>query len=387
MTDQQDDGFATRAIHAGQRPDPTTGAVMTPVYQTSTYVQDAVGEPRGGHEYARVTNPTRSALEGNLASLEGARHGAAFASGLAAIEAILKSVLEAGDHVVCGASVYGGTERMFRKVWSRFGVEFEFVDTADLDALEAALRPDTRLVHVETPTNPMMGLTDLEACARLLRGADALLSVDNTFATPALQRPLELGADLVVHSTTKYLGGHSDVVGGAVVTDDEELADAVRWQQKGTGGVPGPMDCWLVLRGTKTLPVRMRAHCEGAERVAAFLDRHPAVERVLYPGLASHPQHELAGRQMDGFGGMLSVETGSARRARRLAESTRLFALAESLGGVESLVSVPAAMTHASLSEERRRQIGLTDGLVRLSVGLEDPDDLVEDLERALEKA
>ena len=384
MTDSQEDGFATRAIHAGQRPDPATGAVMTPIYQTSTYVQDGVGEPREGHEYARVTNPTRTALEDNLASLEGGGHGAAFASGLAAIEAVLKATLEEGDRVVCGASVYGGTERMFRRVWSRFGVTFDFVDTSDLGALERALEEPTRLVHVETPTNPMMGLTDLRAAADLAGEAGALLSVDNTFATPALQRPLEAGADLVVHSTTKYLNGHSDVVGGAVVAADEELGRRIRWQQKGTGGIPGPVDCWLVLRGTKTLPVRMRAHCEGAARVADFLEEHPGVERVLYPGLASHPRHELARRQMDGFGGMISVETGSAEAARRLAEGTRIFALAESLGGVESLVSVPAAMTHASLPEERRRQIGLTPGLVRLSVGLEDPDDLVDDLDRAL---
>ncbi len=387
MTDPQEDGFATRAIHAGQRPDPTTGAVMTPIYQTSTYVQDGVGRPREGHEYARVTNPTRRALEDNLASLEGGGYGAAFASGLAAIEAVLKAVLEEGDRVVCGASVYGGTERMFRRVWSRFGVEFTFVDTSDPGALGAALDGRTRLVHVETPTNPMMGLTDLPACARLADEAGALLSVDNTFATPALQRPLEMGADLAVHSTTKYLNGHSDVVGGAVVAADPELGERVRWQQKGTGAVPGPMDCWLVLRGTKTLPARMRAHERGARRVAEFLDEHPAVERVLYPGLPDHPQHELARRQMDGFGGMISVETGSAEAARRLAEDTRLFALAESLGGVESLISVPAAMTHASVPEERRRQIGLTEGLVRLSVGLEDPGDLVADLERALEGA
>ncbi len=384
MTDPDQDGFATRAIHAGQRPDPSTGAVMTPIYQTSTYVQDGVGRPREGHEYARVTNPTRNALEDNLASLEGGAVGAAFASGLAAIEAVLKAVLEEGDRVVCGASVYGGTERMFRQVWARFGIEFDFVDTSDPTALEAALDDRVRLVHVETPTNPMMGLTDLEAAARLAADAGALLSVDNTFATPALQRPLEAGADLVVHSTTKYLNGHSDVVGGAVVAADAELGGEIRWQQKGTGGVPGPMDCWLVLRGTKTLPVRMRAHCDGAARVAGFLDEHPAVERVLYPGLPHHPQHDLARRQMDGFGGMISVETGSADAARRLAEGTRVFALAESLGGVESLISVPAAMTHASVPEERRRQIGLTDGLVRLSVGLEDPDDLVADLDRAL---
>jgi len=377
-------GFGTRAIHAGQRPDPTSGAIMTPIYQTSTYVQDAVGEPRGGHEYARVTNPTRDALEGNLASLEEGRDAAAFASGMAAIEAVVKGLLEEGDHVVCGANVYGGTDRLFRTVWSRFGLEFTYVDTSDADALAEAMRPDTRLVHVETPTNPMMGLSDIEECSSVAHDGDALLMVDNTFATPYLQRPLTLGADLVVHSTTKYLNGHSDVVGGAVVVDDEEVAEALRYQQKAAGAVPGPMDSWLVLRGTKTLHARMRAHCSNAERIAAHLAEHPEVEEVLYPGLPDHPQHDLARRQMDGFGGMITVETGSGARARRLAEGTRVFALAESLGGVESLVSVPAAMTHASVPEEKRREIGLTDGLVRLSVGIEEPEDLIADLDRAL---
>ncbi len=384
METTENDGFGTLAVHAGQRPDPVSGAVMTPVYQTSTYVQEGVGRPREGFEYARVSNPTRSALERNLAALEGGSVGIAFASGLAAIEAVLKTTLESGDHVVCGDSVYGGTERMFREVWSRFGIEFDFVDTSDPGSLAAALREETRLVHVETPTNPMMGLTDLEACAGIVDGTDALLVVDNTFATPVFQRPLEMGADLVVHSTTKYLNGHSDVVGGAVVADDEALGERVRWQQKGTGGVPGPMDCWLVLRGVKTLHVRMAAHERGARRVATFLEEHPEVERVLYPGLESHPQHDLARRQMTGYGGMLSIEMGSAERARRLAEGTRLLALAESLGGVESLISVPAAMTHASVPEERRRAIGLTPGLVRLSVGIEEPDDLIRDLGRAL---
>jgi cystathionine beta-lyase/cystathionine gamma-synthase len=384
METTENDGFGTLAVHAGQRPDPVSGAVMTPVYQTSTYVQEGVGRPREGFEYARVSNPTRSALERNLAALEGGSVGIAFASGLAAIEAVLKTALESGDHVVCGDSVYGGTERMFREVWSRFGIDFDFVDTSDPGSLAAALREETRLVHVETPTNPMMGLTDLEACAGIVDGTDALLVVDNTFATPVFQRPLEMGADLVVHSTTKYLNGHSDVVGGAVVTDDEALGGRVRWQQKATGGVPGPMDCWLVLRGVKTLHVRMAAHERGARRVATFLEEHPEVERVLYPGLESHPQHDVARRQMTGYGGMLSIEMGSAERARRLAEGTRLFALAESLGGVESLISVPAAMTHASVPEERRRAIGLTPGLVRLSVGIEEPDDLIRDLGRAL---
>ncbi len=385
MQTRSNDGFGTRAVHAGQRPDAASGAIMTPIYQTSTYVQEAVGHPRGGFEYARVTNPTRSALEANLASLEGGTHGAAFASGLAAIEAMVKATLSGGDHVVCGANVYGGTERMFRTVWARFGVRFSFVDSSDLDAVRGAITDDTRLVHMETPTNPTMALCDIAACAEAAHAAGALLSVDNTFATPYLQRPLALGADIVVHSTTKYLNGHSDVIGGAVLTSSDEVAEGLRYQQKSTGGVPGPMDCWLVLRGTKTLHVRMRAHCENGQRVAEYLDGHPAAGTVHYPGLPSHPQYDLARRQMCAAGGMLSVEMGSAERAAAFAGATRLFALAESLGGVESLISVPAAMTHASMPEERRREIGLTPGLVRLSVGIEEIDDLLADLEQALE--
>jgi len=381
------DGFGTLAVHAGQRPEPLTGAVMPPVFLTSTYEQEGVARPRQGYEYARVTNPTRTALEANLAGLEGGRFGAAFASGLAAIEAILKSTVKAGDRVVCGDNVYGGTERMFRTVWADFGVEFIFVNTSDPDALAAAMTPNVALVHVETPTNPLMRISDIAACAEITHESGALLSVDNTFATPFLQRPLALGADIVVHSTTKYLNGHSDVIGGAVVVDSEELAEGFKYQQKATGGVPGPLDCWLVLRGTKTLHVRMRAHCENAERIAAFLDSHPKVERTIYPGLPSHPQHELARRQMNGYGGMLSVELGSAERARRLAERTRLFTLAESLGGVESLVSVPASMTHASLSPARMEAMGLSPSLVRLSIGIEDGEDLIEDLNRALDGA
>lgn len=384
MPESERPRFGTRAVHAGQSPDPTTGAVMTPIYQTSTYVQEAVGRPRGGYEYARVSNPTRRALEGNLAALEGGDQGAVFASGLAAIDALLKATLDAGDHVVCGIHVYGGTERMFRTVWSRFGLSFDYVDTSDLDALRAAVRPETRLVHIETPSNPLMRITDISACAEIAREAGALLSVDNTFATPYLQRPLELGAQVVMHSTTKYLNGHSDMVGGALVTDDAELAEAFRYQQKTTGGIPGPFDAWLVLRGTKTLHVRMRAHCLNAARVAAYLAEHPAVRVVHFPGLPDHPHHDLASRQMDDFGGMVSLDLGDGDRARRFAEATRVFALAESLGGVESLLSIPAEMTHASVPPEKRREMGLTDGLVRLSVGIEDPEDLLEDLERAL---
>jgi len=383
MIGETSDGFGTRAVHAGQAPDPETGAIMTPVFLTSTYVQDGVGEPRQGHEYARVTNPTRTAMEVNLASLEVGDHGIAFASGLAAIEAILKANLASGDHVVCGDNLYGGSERLFR-FWERYGIRFDYVDTSDIEALGAAVLPATKLIYLETPTNPLMQLTDLRAGAAIAGEVGALLAVDNTFATPYLQRPLELGADLVVHSTTKYLNGHSDVVGGAVVTRSADQNERLRYQQMATGAVPGPLDCWLVLRATKTLHLRMRAHCAGARVIASHLDEHPAVERVLYPGLADHPQHELASRQMSDFGGMITIDMGSAARAEALATGTRIFALAESLGGVESLISVPARMTHASVPAERRKAMGLTDGLVRLSVGVEDVDDLLADLDRAL---
>ena len=376
-------GFATRAVHAGQTPDAETGAIMTPLFLTSTYVQDGVAQPRQGHEYARVTNPTRTALEDNLASLESGEHGHAFASGLAAIEAILKANLSSGDHVVCGDNLYGGSERLFR-FWERYGLRFDYVDTSDLEKLRAAIQPETRMVYLETPTNPLMQLTDLRASAEIARAAGALLVVDNTFATPALQRPLELGADIVVHSTTKYLNGHSDVVGGAVVVRADDQAERLRYQQMATGGVPGPLDCWLVLRATKTLHLRMKAHCESARTIATYLDEHEAVSRVLYPGLPSHPQRDLAERQMSDFGGMITIDMATAERAEALASSTRLFALAESLGGVESLISVPSRMTHASVPAERKRAMGLTDGLVRLSVGVEDVEDLLADLDRAL---
>jgi len=383
MVGETSDGFGTRAVHAGQAPDSATGAIMTPLFLTSTYVQDGVGKPRRGHEYARVTNPTRTAMEANLASLEGGEHGIAFASGLAAIEAILKANLAAGDHVVCGDNLYGGSERLFR-FWERYGIEFDYVDTSDIEALRSAVRPTTKLVYLETPTNPLMRLTDLRASAAIAGEVGALLAVDNTFATPYLQRPLELGADLVVHSTTKYLNGHSDVVGGVVVARSADQNERLAYQQMATGAVPGPLDCWLVLRATKTLHLRMRAHCAGARAIAEHLDGHRAVPRVLYPGLPDHPQHELASRQMSDFGGMITIDMGSAERAEALASGTRIFALAESLGGVESLISVPARMTHASLPAERRQAMGLTDGLVRLSVGVEDVDDLLADLDRAL---
>lgn len=376
--------FATRAIHAGQAPDPTSGAIMPPIYQTSTYVQEAFGKPRGGYEYARVTNPTRSALEANVASLEGARYGAAFASGLAAIEALVKR-LSSGDHVIYEENVYGGTHRMFQLVFAKLGVEFTPVDTRDPENVRRALRPSTRLVHIETPTNPMMRVADIRALAAIARDAGVHLCVDNTFASPYNQQPLALGATIVMHSSTKYLNGHSDVIGGIIVTSDEQVAEDLRFMQKATGGVPGPMDAWLVLRGTKTLAVRMEAHNRNGLLVARHMAEHPKVHAVYYPGLPDSPDHELASKQMRGFTGMVSIDVGTLDRARRLLEGTRLFALAESLGGVESLINHPATMTHASVPAEMRERMGITDGLVRLSVGIEDPEDLIEDLDRALQ--
>jgi cystathionine beta-lyase/cystathionine gamma-synthase len=378
--------FGTLAVHAGQSPEPVTGAIMPPIFQTSTYVQPAVAEPLGGRfDYARVANPTREALEANVAGLEGGRHGVAFSSGLAAIESVVKR-LAAGDHVVSEENVYGGTARMFNRVLSKLGIEFTYVDGRDGDAVRAAMRPSTRIVHVETPTNPMMRICDLRAAADAAHAGGALLMVDNTFATPFNQRPLELGADVVVHSSTKYLNGHSDIIGGVLVVNDDALAEEIRFVRKSSGAVPGPMDAWLCLRGTKTLHLRMRAHNDNAMAVAHFLDGHPKVDRVLYPGLASHPQHALASRQMSGFSGMVSVDVGTLARAKALAEGTRVFQLAESLGGVESLISVPALMTHASVPEDRRKEMGITNGLVRLSVGIEDVQDLVEDLDEALRR-
>jgi len=376
--------FGTRAIHAGVEPEPTTGAIMTPIFQTSTYVQPAVGEPNNGsYDYGRTANPTREALEGSIASLESGSHGVAFASGLAAIEAIVKR-LSAGDHVVSEENTYGGTTRMFNHVLSRFGIEFTYVDSRDPAAIAAAIRPETKLVHVETPTNPMMRLCDIRATADIAHGAGALLSVDNTFASPYNQRPLEMGADFTVHSSTKYINGHSDVIGGLVAVRDQGLADELYFIRKSSGAVPGPMDCFLTLRGIKTLHLRMQRHNQNGLAVANFLEAHPAVDRVFYPALESHPQRDLAMRQMSGFTGMVSVDVGTLERAKALTEHLKLFALAESLGGVESLISVPALMTHASVPEERRAVMGVTPGLVRLSVGVEDESDLLEDLATVL---
>ena len=380
-------GFSTRAIHAGQEPDPTTGAVVVPIYQTSTYAQEALGKNKG-FEYARTHNLTRASLEGCLASLEGGTYGFCFASGLAALNTLTQT-LSAGDHVVAGDNLYGGSYRLFERVFRRLGLAFTFVPSSDLGAFEAALKPNTRMVFVETPTNPMMQLTDLSAVARLTRPRGIRLAVDNTFMTPYFQRPLELGADVVHHSVTKYINGHSDMIGGALVTSDETLAEQLRFLQNAAGGVPGPMDCWLALRGLKTLPVRMERHDANARVLAAFLAQHPRVSQVMYPGLPDHPQHELARRQASGFGGMISFipGDGSLDQGRCVFNRFRLFTRAESLGGVESLVCHPASMTHASVPREVRTAMGFADGLLRLSVGIEDLDDLRTDLAQALEVA
>jgi len=379
-------GFSTRAIHAGQDPDALTGAVVVPIYQTSTFAQDAVGKHKG-YEYSRTRNPTRTALEACIAALEGGRHGLAFASGMAAETAIMH-LLQPGDHTVAVDDLYGGTYRLFRRVLEPMGLSFSFVDGSDLPALERAFTERTRMVWVESPTNPLLKLVDIEAVSRLAHARQALLVVDNTFMSPYFQRPLSLGADIVVHSATKYLGGHSDVIGGALVVNREDLAERLAFLQNAVGGVPGPMDAWLVLRGLKTLAIRMREHDRNARLVASFLSEHPKVARVFYPGLPSNPQRELARRQMSGFGGMISFEVkGGLDPARRVVERTQLFTLAESLGGVESLIELPAAMTHSSIPVETRRAHGVADGLVRLSVGIEDVADLISDLDRALAEA
>ncbi len=375
--------FSTRAIHVGQEADSATGATIVPIYQTSTFTQTGVGDHKG-YDYSRTVNPTRSALQKQLASLEDAAFCSAFASGMAATSAVT-NLLSADDHVVVGEDLYGGTYRIFTKVFARYGIAFAFVDMSDLDATRAALRPNTKMLWAETPTNPLLNLVDIAALAAL-KPHGAVLAVDNTFASPYFQAPLALGADIVVHSTTKYIGGHSDAVGGAAMTNDAGLAETIKFHQNAVGGVPGPFDAWLTMRGAKTLAIRMREHASNAQRVAHFLDERSDVERVFYPGLASHPQHALAARQMSGFGGMLSFAiAGDAERAFAFAKSTKLFSLAESLGGVESLVGIPARMTHGSIPAEERARRGITDNLIRLSVGIEDPDDLIEDLRQALD--
>ena len=382
--DQTSTRFETRAIHAGQEPDPVTGAVMTPVYMTSTYAQNAPGDPVGGYEYSRTHNPTRTALEENLASLEGGTFGLCFSSGLAATSALLGRFVP-GDHIVAGNDLYGGTYRIFTQVYERYGIQFTFVDATDSDAVRAAVTDATRMVYVESPSNPLLRLTDIASMAEIAHGAGALLTVDNTFATPYLQTPLTLGADIVLHSLTKYLGGHSDVVGGALIGKSDDLREELAFYQNSCGGTPGPLDSFLVLRGTKTLALRMERHCSNAIAIARHLEAHPGVDRVHYPGLPSHPQHALCGQQMLHGGGMVSFElSGGVQAGEAFASSTRLFTLAESLGGVESLVETPPSMTHASIPAEVRRAAGLEDGLVRLSVGVEHVDDLIADVDAAL---
>jgi cystathionine gamma-lyase len=376
----------TLVIHGGQHSEPITGAVMPPIFQTSTYVQKSPGE-HSGFEYSRTQNPTRFALERSLAALEGGTHGLAFASGCAATTAVIQ-LLDAGDHVIAGDDIYGGTFRLFDKVMTRRGHRFSYVDPRDLSAIEAAFEPQTKLVWLETPTNPMLKLGDIAAISAMCKQRGVLLAVDNTFMTPVFQRPFELGADLIVHSTTKYIGGHSDVVGGAVVMRSADMHERLHFIQNSCGAVPGPQDCYLTLRGIKTLALRMERHADNAAAVARFLEDHPKVERVIYPGLASHPQHELAARQMSGFGGMISFYLkGGLDQARRFLETVKVFTLAESLGGVESLIEHPAIMTHASVPKENRDKLGIADGFVRVSVGIEHVDDLLADLDRALTAA
>ncbi len=387
MTSEHNLDFATNAVHAGQKPDSEAGAIMTPIYQTATYVQESPGVHKG-FEYGRTANPTRQALEANLAALEGGKHGFAFSSGMAAISTLM-GLLKQGDHVIVTNNVYGGTYRYFQQVMTEFGLTFSFVDTSELSAVQSALQPNTRMCFVETPTNPMLRLTDLRALSNLCKSHDLLLAVDNTFMSPFYQRPLALGADIVVHSTTKYINGHSDVIGGVVVLNDDHRAERIAFLQNSVGAVPGPHDCWLILRATKTLHLRMPRHNENAVCIATHLQKHAEIEKVIYPGLPEHPHHELATRQQldpygkPGYGGMISFQVGSWQRAKTVLENVRLFALAESLGGVESLISHPASMTHASVPEADRRKLGLSEDLVRISVGVEHAQDLIDDLEQA----
>ena len=375
-------GFATRAIHVGQQADPLTGAVTVPIYATSTYVQEEIGKHKG-YEYARVSNPTRTRLEESLAALEGGIASRVFASGMAAINSVA-SLLKAGDHVVCGHNLYGGTPRLFNQVWADFGLEFSYVDTTDPKHIAHAIRKHTRLVFIETPTNPLMALTDIRAVSEVCRRKKIDLVVDNTFMSPYFQQPITLGADLVVHSTTKFLNGHSDGLGGVVICTRSDQADKLAFLQKAAGAILSPFECWLVLRGVKTLAVRMQQHDRNGRRVAEFLARHKKVKKVFYPGLPDHPQHELARRQMSGFGSMITFETGSLSKANKMLRRVRVCSLAESLGGVETLISHPATMTHAAYGEKGRKAIGITDGMVRISVGIEDVEDILLDLDQAL---
>jgi cystathionine beta-lyase/cystathionine gamma-synthase len=375
-------GFATRAIHVGQEPDPTTGAVAPAIFATSTYVQEEIGKHKG-YEYARVSNPTRTRLEENLAALEGGVAAKVFSSGMAAINAVV-TTLKAGDHVVCGHNLYGGTPRLFNQVWADFGLEFTYVDTSDVRNVERGLTKKTRLVFIETPTNPLMALTDIHAVSEACRPRKIDLVVDNTFMSPYFQQPIALGADMVVHSTTKFLNGHSDGLGGVVVCTRPEQADKLAFLQKAAGAILSPFECWLILRGVKTLAVRMRQHDESGREVAKFLAGHKKVKKVFYPGLPDHPQHDLAKQQMTGFGAMISFETGSLSNANKMLRKVRVCSLGESLGGVETLISHPATMTHAAVGAKGRKEIGITDGMVRISVGIEDVEDIISDLDQAL---
>lgn len=375
-------GFATRAIHDGQPADATTGAVNVPIYLSSTYSQEEIGKNKG-YEYSRVSNPTRDALEANLASLEGGTSAHVFSSGMAAIMAMV-TMLETGDHVICGANVYGGTPRLFNEIVARYGIEFSYVDTSDAENVRRAIRPATKLVHIETPTNPLMTLTDIHAVAGVCHERGVELAVDNTFMSPYFQRPIELGADIVMHSTTKFLNGHSDGLGGVLVGTKPEHKEKFAFVQKCTGGILSPFECWMILRGVKTLAVRMKQHDASGREIAKFLEGHKKVGKVFYPGLESHPQHQLAKRQMSGFGALISFETGSLENANAMLRRVKICTLGESLGGVETLISHPATMTHAAIGAEGRAELGITDGLVRISVGIEDVDDLLEDLDQAL---
>ncbi|HLA69066.1 MAG TPA: PLP-dependent aspartate aminotransferase family protein [Bacteroidota bacterium] len=375
-------GFSTKAIHAAIEPDPTYGSIMTPIHLTSTYVQEELGKNKG-YVYARVSNPTRTVLERQIAALEGGGEGLAFASGMAAISTLFSS-LKSGDHVVASHNVYGGVYRMAQGVLAGFGVDFDFVDTTDLDTIRRSIRPATRMVYVETPTNPMMEVTDIAGVAKLCRNKKLVSVVDNTFATPYLQNPLEFGIDIVVHSATKYLNGHSDMLGGLIVLNDKQMTERLRFLQKSIGGIMSPFEAWMCLRGIKTLALRMDRHNRNALDIAAFLSKHRSIKKVHFPGLVSHPQHRLAKKQMKGFGGMISFDLGSLDRAKTFLKRVKLCALAESLGGVETLISHPATMTHSFITAEQRKKIGITDGLVRLSVGIEDVEDILEDLKQAL---
>jgi len=382
MKKNRQHGFATRAIHDGQEPDPLTGAVTVPIYPTSTYVQQGIGENKG-YEYSRVSNPTRDRLEQNLASLEGGVAAPVFGSGMAAISAIV-TTLKSGDHVVCGNDLYGGTPRLFNQVMTNFGLQFTYVDTSDAENVERAMRKNTRMVYVETPTNPLMSLSDLEVISKICRSKKAELVVDNTFMSPYFQQPLALGADMVVHSTTKFLNGHSDGLGGVVVCSRPDQAEKLAFLQKAVGAILSPFECWLVLRGVKTLAARMEIHDRNGRVIAEFLAKQKKISKVFYPGLPDHPQHELAKRQMSGFGAMITFETGSLKNANRMLKKLRVCSLGESLGGVETLISHPATMTHAGLGEKGRKAIGITDGMVRISAGIENVEDILEDLETGL---